>query len=68
MKSYHSFNFLKKIYFVRTGGSIEKLNAAKLIQEEVKSLGGEATIEEFLVDYSDIQEAKLIFDDKVEIE
>ena len=68
MKSYHSFNFLKRIYFVRTGGSIEELNAAKLIQEEVKSLGGEATIEEFLVDYSDIQEAKLIFDERIEIE
>ena len=68
MKNYHSFNFLKKIYFVRTGGSIEELNAAKLIQEEVASLGGEAKVEEFEVDYSEVTASKLIFDDKVEIE
>ena len=37
MKNYHSFNFLKKIYFVRTGGSPEELKAANLIIDEVKS-------------------------------
>ena len=68
MKNYHSFNFLKKIYFVRTGGSSEELNAANLIAEEVKSLGGDAHLEGFDVDYSEIKTSKLIFDDKYEVE
>ena len=64
MKKYNSFNFLKKIYFVRTAGSPEELLAANLIKEEVVSLGGNATLEEFDVDYSEIIEAKLIVDGK----
>lgn len=62
--SYHSFEFLKKIYFVRTGGSKEELEAANLIKEEVESLGGEAHLEAFEVDYSDIKKAQLFIDDK----
>ncbi len=68
MKKYHSFNFLKKIYFVRTGGSLEELKAANLIMDEIKSLGGNPHLEEFEVDYSEITKAKLVFDDKIEIE
>lgn len=65
---YHSFEFLKKIYFVRTGGSAEELKAANLIINEVKMLGGDAHLEEFEVDYSEEDVAKLTFDDNLEIE
>ncbi len=68
MREYHSFDFLKKIYFVRTGGSEEELKAAKIISDEVKKLGGEATLEDFLVDSSDVYVSKLIVDEKYEIE
>ena len=68
MKNYHSFNFLKNIYFVRTGGSIEEEEAAHLIKEEIERLGGAANIEEFLVDAANIKEEKLVFDGKYEIE
>ena len=66
--SYHSFAFLKKIYFVRTGGSKEELQAANLIKEEVEKLGGKAYLESFPVDYSEIQKARLVFDDSLEVE
>ena len=68
MKDYHSFNFLQDVYFVRTGGSEEELKAAKLIQKEVLKLGGKAKLEEFEVDASNNKTAKLIFDDKIEVE
>ena len=68
MKNYHSFNFLKKIYFERTAGSENELKAANLIKEEVEKLGGDAYFEEFDVDYSEIKVAKLSFDNKYEIE
>ena len=61
---YHSFKFLKKIYFVRTGGSKEELKAANLIKEEVERLGGTAELENFPVDYSDIEKASLFIDNK----
>ena len=60
--SYHSFDFLKKIYFVRTGGSPEELKAANLIKEEVERLGGEAHLEAFEVDCSSIEKAELLID------
>ena len=69
MKKYHAFNFLKKIYYVRTGGSIEERKAANTIKEEIASLGGEAYLEDFEVDYSRIDKAKLYFNDKsIEVE
>ena len=68
MKNYHSFNFLKNIYFVRTGGSIEEEKASNLIKEEIERLGGTANIEEFLVDASNIKEERLVFDGMHEIE
>ncbi|MBP5407694.1 MAG: Zn-dependent exopeptidase M28 [Bacilli bacterium] len=64
MKDYKSFEFLKKIYFERTGGSEEELKAAKLIQAEVKKLGGSAKIEKFDVDSSVIEVARLIVNGK----
>ena len=65
--SYHAFEFLKKIYYVRTAGSKEDLKAAKEIQEEVKRLGGKATLEEFDIDHSNITLSKL-YVDGIEIE
>ena len=62
--SYRSFKFLKKIYFVRTGGSNEELKAANLIKEEVERLGGKAELESFPVDCSDIEKVSLLIDDK----
>lgn len=59
MENYRSFEFLKKIYFVRTGGSAEEAEAARLIQEEIARLGESAYIEEFEVDDSEIVECKL---------
>lgn len=68
MKDYHSFNFLRDIYFVRTGGSKEELKAANLIKDEVAKLGGKAKLESFEVDCADIKTAKLVFDGNYEIE
>lgn len=64
MEEYRSFEFLKKIYFERIGGSAEELKAAKLIKDEVKKLGGSAKLEKFDVDYSEIEVAKLIVNGK----
>lgn len=69
MKKYRAFPFLKKIYYVRTGGSKEELLAANTIKEEVEKLGGEAHLEGFEVDASNITNAKLYFNDKkIELE
>ena len=68
MKNYHSFDFLKEIYFVRTGGSKEELKAANLIKAEVEKLGGKAKLEAFEVDGCNIKKAKLVFDDNIEVE
>ena len=62
--SYRSFEFLKKIYFVRTGGSKEEEKAANLIKEEVAKLGGNAELEAFEIDGSNIKVAKLLIDGK----
>ena len=64
MEEYRSFEFLKKIYFERIGGSVEELKAAKLIKDEVKKLGGSAKLEKFDVDCSEIEVAKLIVNGK----
>lgn len=68
MKNYHAFKFLKKIYFVRTAGSKEELEAANLIKEEISLLGGESYLEEFDIDASKIFKSELIIDDKNHIE
>lgn len=64
MKEYRAFPFLKEIYYVRTGGSPEELKAANRIKEEVASLGGEAYLEAFPVDASNITKAELFIDGK----
>ena len=58
---YKSFNFLKKLYFVRTGGYKEELTAAHLIQEECEKLGVTTELEEFDVDGYEIEKANLKF-------
>lgn len=59
---YKSFDLLKKLYFVRTGGSQEELQAANILLDEVRKLGVEdARLEEFEVDGATIKEAKLSF-------
>lgn len=60
--SYKSFDFLKKISFVRTGGSPEELKAANMIMDECKSLGADdVCLEPFLVDGCEIETASLVF-------
>ena len=61
MAKYKSFDFLKKIYFVRTGGSQEELKAAELIKAECESIGIPAWLEEFSVDRPVIKKAHLKF-------
>lgn len=66
---YKSFELLKKLYFVRTGGSKEELEAANIIKEECESLGVEAHLESFKVDGCDIKKASVKFlDPDMEIE
>lgn len=47
---YKSFDFLQKLYFVRTGGSVEEDKAADIIVKECEELGVSAVKESFLVD------------------
>ena len=61
MAKYKSFDFLKKLYFVRTGGSKEELKAAELIKNECESMGLNAWIEEFQVDRPVIKKAYIKF-------
>lgn len=61
MAKYKSFDFLKKLYFVRTGGSEEELKAAELIKNECESIGLNAWIEEFPVDRPVIKKAYVKF-------
>ncbi len=60
---YKSFDLLKTLSFVRTGGSIEEKNAANILLSECNKLGAKAWLEEFLVDGYDMHEAKLSFSD-----
>lgn len=61
MSNYESFKLLEKLYFVRTGGSKEELQAANIIMQEAKSLGVEAHLESFKVDGSNILKASIKF-------
>ncbi len=61
---YNSFELLKKLYFVRTGGSKEELDAAHIIKEECEKLGINTVIEDFEVDGYEIERAELSFSDK----
>ena len=67
--SYKSFDLLKDLYFVRTGGSKEELKAANIIKEECEKLGVKAELESFKVDGCNIKKAELKFlDPDMEIE
>ena len=69
MENYKSFELLKKIYFVRTGGSAEEQRAAELIQKECQSLGVEASLEAFPVDGYEVKKASLSFlNPEIEVE
>lgn len=66
---YKSFELLNKLYFVRTGGSKEELEAANIIKAECEALGVEAHLESFNVDGCDIKKASVKFlDPDMEIE
>ena len=58
---YKSFELLKDLYFVRTGGSKEELKAANIIKAECEKLGVPAELESFKVDGCDIKVASLKF-------
>ncbi len=61
---YNSFEFLKKIYFVRTSGSPEELKAAELIKEEVEKYDNvTCEIQPFPVDGFTIKKQVLKFSD-----
>ena len=58
---YNSFDLLKKLYFVRTSGSKEELEAANILKNECLALGVNAVLEEFDVDGYEIKKADLSF-------
>ncbi|MBQ8292826.1 MAG: Zn-dependent exopeptidase M28 [Bacilli bacterium] len=67
--NYKSFDLLNKLYFVRTGGSLEELKAANLLKEECERLGVKAELESFKVDGYKVEQAKVKFlDPDMEIE
>ena len=59
MNGKRMYEFLEKIGYTRTGGSIEELNTAKIIKEEIEKIGGFATIVPFEVNAYDIK--KVLF-------
>ena len=59
--SYKSFELLNKLYFVRTGGSKEELQAANILKKECEELGVNAEIESFKVDGYKVSKASLKF-------
>lgn len=67
--SYKSFDLLKKLYFVRTGGSKQELEAAEIIKSECENLGVNAEIESFKVDGCDIKKSYIkFFNPDIEVE
>lgn len=67
--SYQSFDLLNKLYFVRTGGSVEELKAAEILKAECEALGVEAHLESFKVDGYKVEKASIKFlDPDMEIE
>jgi len=59
INSKRAFELLKKIAFVRTGGSEEELRAANILLEEISSIGVNGHLEEFKVPSSKIKKATL---------
>ena len=60
---YNTFDLVKDLYFVRTGGSPEELKAAKIIKDKVRLLGVEdVSLQEFEVDGYIPVKASLVVD------
>lgn len=59
MNQYNSFEFLKKLNFVRTGGSEAELKAANMIITECHKYQIEAHLESFEIDGYEIKKASL---------
>lgn len=53
------WELLEKIGFVRISGTEQELAAARMLAQEVQILGGEAKLEAFSVDMTDVSEASL---------
>jgi len=61
---YKSFDLLKKLYFVRTSGTKEELEAANILKDEATKLGAdEVVLEGFEVDGVTINKTSLSFSD-----
>ena len=58
MNGKRAFELLKKLGFVRMGGTNEELVCANMLKEEVESVGGKAEIVPFRVNGFDIKTAK----------
>ncbi|MCK5130210.1 MAG: Zn-dependent exopeptidase M28 [Clostridiales bacterium] len=54
-----AFELLKKIGFVRTGGSKEELKAANILLDEVKSIGHKGQLDAFKIKESNIEKVQL---------
>ncbi len=66
---YKSFELLKDLYFVRTGGSLEELKAANILKEECEKIGVSAELESFEVDGCNIKKASVKFlEPEIEVE
>ena len=59
--SYKSFELLRDLYFVRTGGSNEELKAANILKAECEKIGVQAEIESFKVDGCNIKKSYIKF-------
>lgn len=53
------FELLKKIGFVREGGTEEELRAANIIKEDLYNIGVESKLESFKIDQYNVKEVKL---------
>ena len=54
-----AFKLLKKIGFVRVGGTKEELQAAQILQQEITSLGLEGKIQPFMIPFYEVKAVKL---------
>jgi hypothetical protein len=63
-----AFDLLEKISFERIAGTEKELECAKILEEECKKVGIEATIEEFEIDAPEIFVEKLKVTKPVEME
>lgn len=62
MNAKRAFELLKKIGFTRFGGSEEEKKCAKILADEISSVNGTATMEEFTVNTQEITTQKLFAD------